>query len=141
MLWNSMRVFELRVFEFLLKYCSQNGICWNMSKNIQHGSLKEDKTIQNTPMEVARPPNGYLAKFCFFEAAISYIFGHFPTNAYAILAAIFQQEFKHPKFKHPNGIPKYGMCTHEMAFMGMIAYTLIPVFLGSRPLQSTAGRN
>ena len=29
-----------------------------------------------------------------------------PTNAYAILAAIFKQEFKHPKFKHPNGIPK-----------------------------------
>ena len=43
----------------------------------------------------------------FFEAAILYIFGHIPTNAYAILAAIVQQEFKHPKFKHPSGIPNY----------------------------------
>ena len=34
-----------------------------------------------------------------------YVFGHLPTDAYAILAAIVQQEFKHPKFKHPNGIP------------------------------------
>ena len=53
-----------------------------------------------------RPPKGHFAKFGFFEAAILYIFGHIPTNAYAILAAIVQQEFKHPKFKHPNGIPK-----------------------------------
>ena len=47
-----------------------------------------------------------LDSFGFFEAAILYIFGHIPTNAYAILAARFQQEFKHPKFKHPNGIPE-----------------------------------
>ena len=107
-LGNSIRVFELRVFEFLLNYCSQNGIgiCWNMSKNIQNGSLKEAKTIQNTPMGAAkRPPEGYFAKFGFFEAAIFYIFGHIPTNVHAILAAIFQQEFKHPKLKPPNGLP------------------------------------
>ena len=42
----------------------------------------------------------------FFEAAILYIFGHIPANAYAIMAAPFKQEFKHPKIKHPNGIPK-----------------------------------
>ena len=42
----------------------------------------------------------------FFEAVILYIFGYIPTNAYAILAAIVQQEFKHPKFKHPNGNPE-----------------------------------
>ena len=51
-----------------------------MSKNIQNGSLKEAKTIQNTPMGAAkRPPKGYFAKFGFFEAAILYIFGHIPT--------------------------------------------------------------
>ena len=55
-------------------------------------------------------PKGTFAKFGFFEAAVLYIFGHIPTNAYAILAAIFQPEFKHPKFKHPNGI-------HEVSFM------------------------
>ena len=54
-----------------------------------------------------RPPKGYFAKFGFFEAATLYIFGHIPTNAYAILAAIVQQEFKHPKFKHPNEIPDH----------------------------------
>ena len=95
-------MFELRMFEVLLSI----GICWSMSKNIQNGSLKKAQTTQTTPMGAAsRPPQGYFAKFGFFEAAISYIFGHIPTNAYAILAATFQQEFKHPKFKHPNGIP------------------------------------
>ena len=105
---NSIRVFEPRVFEFPWKYCSQHGIgiCWNMSKNIQNGNLNKAKTIQNTPLGAAK---GYFAKFGFFEAASLYIFGHIPTNAYAILAAIFQQEFKHPKFKHPNGISK---CIH-----------------------------
>ena len=73
-----------------------------MSKNIQNGSLKEAKTIQKTPMGAAkRPPKGYFAKFGFFEAAILYIFGHIPTNAYAILAAIVQQEFKHPNVQTP----------------------------------------
>ena len=48
-----------------------------------------------------RPPKGYFAKFGFFEAAILYIFGHIPTNAYAILAAIVQQEFKHPNVQTP----------------------------------------
>ena len=47
---NPIRVVELRVFEFLLKYCSQNGIgiCWKMSKKVQNGSLQEPQTIQNT---------------------------------------------------------------------------------------------
>ena len=43
---------------------------------------EEPKTLQNTP-------RGYFAKFGLLEAAILYIFGHIPTNAYAILAAIF----------------------------------------------------
>jgi len=55
-----------------------------------------------------------LDSFGFFEAAILYICGHIPTNAYAILAAIFQQEFKHPKFKHPNGIPVYHLCGYTI---------------------------
>ena len=68
-------------------------LLWTMSKHIQNGSLKEAKTIQNTLMGPAkRPPKKYFVKFGFFEAAILYIFGHIPTNAYAILAAIFQQE-------------------------------------------------
>ena len=62
--------------------------------------------LSKTPQWGSRSPKGYVAKFGFFEAAILYICGHIPTNAYAILAAIFQQEFKHPKFKHPNGIPE-----------------------------------
>ena len=84
---NSIRVFELRVFEFLLKYCSRNGIdiCWNMSKNVQNDSLREAKTIQHTPMGASkRPHKGHFAKFGFFEAAILYIFGYIPKNAYAI---------------------------------------------------------
>ena len=45
-----------------------------------------------------------------------YIFRHIPTNAYAILCATFQQEFKHPKFKHPNGIPdQYNEAFTELA--------------------------
>ena len=73
------------------------------------GQLQRSQTIYNTPMGAAkRPPNGMLLSFDFFEAAILYIFGHIPTNAYAILAAIFQQEFKHPELKHPNGIPDVG---------------------------------
>ena len=52
-------------------------------------------------LQWGRPPIGYFAKFGFFEAAILYIFGHIPTNAYAILAAIVQQEFKHPEVQTP----------------------------------------
>ena len=79
-----------------------------MSKNIQNGSLKEAKLSKIPLWEPLRGPHwGVLDSFGFFEAAILYIFGHIPTNAYAILAAIFQQEFKHPKFKHPNGIPEF----------------------------------
>ena len=48
-----------------------------------------------------------LDSFGFFEPAVLYIFGHIPTIALAILTAIFQQEFKHPKFKHPTGIPDF----------------------------------
>ena len=73
-----------------------------MSKNIQNSKLKK----ANIPLGAASgPQRGDLDSLGFFEAAILYIFGHIPTNAYAILAALFQQEFKHPKFKHPNGIP------------------------------------
>ena len=53
-----------------------------------------------------RSLKGHFAKFGFFEDVILYIYGHIPTTAYAILVAIFQHEFKHPKFKHPNGIPE-----------------------------------
>ena len=52
-----------------------------------------------------QPPKKYFASGL-FEAAMLYIFGYIPTNAYAILAATFKQEFKDPKFKQPNGIPK-----------------------------------
>ena len=69
-----------------------------MSKNVQNGSLKEAQTIQNT---FRGPQRGILLSL-FFEATILYVFGHIPTNAYAILAAIVKQEFKKPKFKDPT---------------------------------------
>ena len=100
---------NLRVFEFLLNYCSQNGIgiCWNMSKNIQNGSLKEAKLSKIPLWGPLRGPHwGVLDSFGFFGAAMLYIFGHIPTNAYAILAATFKQEFKDPKIKHTNWIPE-----------------------------------
>ena len=65
-------------------------------------------------------PKGYFAKFGFFEAAILYIFAHIPTNAYAILAAIFQQEFKHPKFKNPSGIHKAGRPKIELPRVNLL---------------------
>ena len=70
--------------------------------------LKLDKTPQWGPREAA--PTAYFAKFGIFDAAILYSCGHIPTNAHAILAVIYQQEFKHPKLKHPSGIPKVGPC-------------------------------
>ena len=41
------------------------------------------------------------------------IFKHIPTNAYTNLAEMFQQEFKHSKFKHHGGVaqaPQEGCC-------------------------------
>ena len=77
LLRNSTRVFELRVFEFLLKYCSQNGIvgiCWNMSKNIQNGSLKKAKLSKIPLWGRSGPHWGALDSFGFFEAAFLCIF-------------------------------------------------------------------
>ena len=34
-----------------------------------------------------------------------YIFKHIPTNAYSTLAEMFQQEFKHSKFKPLMELP------------------------------------
>ena len=56
-------------------------------------------------MPLRGPHRSVLGSLGFFAAAILYISGNIPTNAYAILVAIVQQEFEHPKFKHPNGIP------------------------------------
>ena len=73
--------------------------------------LQLRKQWQHPNGAAKRPPKWYFAKFGFFEGAILYIFGHIPANAYAILAAIFQQEFNHPKFKHPNAIADPRMTT------------------------------
>ena len=67
-----------------------------MSKAMQNGSLKEAKLSK-----IHLPHWGVLDSLGFSEAAILNIFEHVPTHAHAFLAAIFQQEFK-----HPNGIPK-----------------------------------
>ena len=46
---NMIRVLELRVLEFLLYYCNQNGIgiCCNMSKSIKSGNLEGAKTSRD----------------------------------------------------------------------------------------------
>ena len=75
------------------------GICPKIYKMAASKKPKLSKTPEWGPR--SGPPKGYFAKFGFFEAAILYIFGHIPTNAYATLAAIVQQEFKHPEVQTP----------------------------------------
>ena len=53
---NPIRVFELRVLEFLVQYFSYfiSIICWIMFKDVYNDNLGEATTIPNTPVEPSR---------------------------------------------------------------------------------------
>jgi hypothetical protein len=83
------------VFALLLKYCSQMAQVF----------VRVCPKLYRLAVTQKTNNKDHLSKTNVWHVLLLCIFKHIPTNAYTTVAEMFQQEFKHPKFKHLMELP------------------------------------